>query len=517
MRRKYQFPLAFLCLLFIIVAVLLYYFNLKQGYHVDEIYTYGLSNSYYQPMPFDFNQWLDGSYYLNYLSPTAEVRFAYDSVIYNQIQDVHPPLYYFFIHTISSFFPGVFTKWIGLSFNGFVHLLIFLVLLMLLKQLSDKKWVALIGASFWALSKGALSSAVFIRMYHLLTLWEVILLYLLVLYVSKLFNQKSLLFGLALICYFGGLTHYYFYIYAFLLVAVACIYLFLQGRWKDGIQVGLVALLGIGLALASFPTVFTHLFASNRGVEVLENANQFQLDRSNPFLVFIKQELLLNIRLRYVVLLGIILAVFMVFYFYKRRQFSQISGFVLVMLPTLLYILLIQELSHYQTPRYIYSVYPMIIVSLVLLLYYGLKGIFSLINITFIAEYFVNIVLAIGIIFSLTTTLPEYLFLYKPSLVSLIENSTDQTIFVLSDQYWKVAREVDDLPYFYKVYASVITNSLTNLPEQVEEDKLYVLMQPNEKNDYQKVVHSIAAKYQMEVVTEVFVEQDEILYQLVRK
>ena len=44
-------------------------------------------------------------------------RFNYASVYYNQIQDVHPPLFYFLVHTVSSIFNNTFSKYIIFFIN----------------------------------------------------------------------------------------------------------------------------------------------------------------------------------------------------------------------------------------------------------------------------------------------------------------------------------------------------------------------------------------------------------------
>ena len=45
-------------------------------------------------------------------------RFDYAQVYENQIIDAsHPPLYYALVHTVCSFFPGVFSKWLAYSIN----------------------------------------------------------------------------------------------------------------------------------------------------------------------------------------------------------------------------------------------------------------------------------------------------------------------------------------------------------------------------------------------------------------
>ena len=116
--------------LFVIVLICLcgWWAVRKEGL-LDEIYSYGLANSSYAP----FLSWLHGgeqvangklpeavftqSEFLNYVAPQGSTRFDYASVYYNQTQDVHPPLFYFLLHTVCSLFPGSFTKWTGLGMN----------------------------------------------------------------------------------------------------------------------------------------------------------------------------------------------------------------------------------------------------------------------------------------------------------------------------------------------------------------------------------------------------------------
>ena len=46
-----------------------------------------------------------------------ENRFNYISVYYNQVLDVHPPLFYMLVHTVSSIFNDTFSKYIIFSIN----------------------------------------------------------------------------------------------------------------------------------------------------------------------------------------------------------------------------------------------------------------------------------------------------------------------------------------------------------------------------------------------------------------
>ena len=84
----------------------------KTGENADEVRSYGLANSYYQPYIFmdddlktiNFGKWMDGQVLRNYITVQEGERFSYDSVISNMKKDMHPSLYFMVLHTICSFF-----------------------------------------------------------------------------------------------------------------------------------------------------------------------------------------------------------------------------------------------------------------------------------------------------------------------------------------------------------------------------------------------------------------------------
>ena len=85
----------------------------KYAFHVDELWSYGLSNSYdrpqlcnystYQELKDDgYNVWFSANDFKEYLTVQKGETFSYDKVVYNQKNDSHPPLFYAILHTISS-------------------------------------------------------------------------------------------------------------------------------------------------------------------------------------------------------------------------------------------------------------------------------------------------------------------------------------------------------------------------------------------------------------------------------
>ena len=83
----------------------------KTGMFIDEIYSYGLSNSRYAPFLSDLKggELTDKIFTPEdidaYLTVGNGDQFAFGSVYYNQTKDVHPPLYYWIFNAVSSVFP----------------------------------------------------------------------------------------------------------------------------------------------------------------------------------------------------------------------------------------------------------------------------------------------------------------------------------------------------------------------------------------------------------------------------
>lgn len=80
------------------------------------------------------NKWELSEVYKDYITVGADERFDYASVYYNQTMDVHPPLYYFILNTVSSFFAGSFSKWYGIGINLAIFPIIQIMLFALCKK-----------------------------------------------------------------------------------------------------------------------------------------------------------------------------------------------------------------------------------------------------------------------------------------------------------------------------------------------------------------------------------------------
>lgn len=157
-----------LALIIAIMCFLMFFFiNQKEGYHCDEIFSFGSSNCAYNNKFWAYKQdvginklvkeeifenrniiesikqlkyyfvdhpeerekyeneildelpkqsWRTREEAQDYVK-AQDNKFNYTSVYYNQVQDVHPPLFYMLVHTVSSIFNNTFSKYIIFSIN----------------------------------------------------------------------------------------------------------------------------------------------------------------------------------------------------------------------------------------------------------------------------------------------------------------------------------------------------------------------------------------------------------------
>jgi len=367
---------------------------LKESYHVDELYTFGLSNSFYKPFinwNNETNIWNSPEYYMDYLTVQTDERFTYDSVYYNQVNDVHPPLYYFGIHTICSFFPNVFSKWIGIIFNMFFFAGTIVFLFLLSKLIFDDKLLTIIICIAYGFSAGAISYTIFIRMYMMLTFFIVLLTYLYGLLIVGKGSKVINIFAIVLISILGFLTQYLFIIYAFFIAYGYLLYLFKIKRWKSAFSYCIAIILSVIISISVFPESLNHIFDGYRGVEAIRNFSIIK-DFISRIIIFL---LLLSYSLVILPITLIIILVTKLFYFlYNKNQnkyilykttlsnYNNLSNekrvfLKIIAFSTLLSFLIIVKISPYYVERYFAYLLPNFSLLSIYVAYIVLAGFFN--------------------------------------------------------------------------------------------------------------------------------------------
>lgn len=251
------------------LVVASYFCMQKQGFHYDEYYSYYSSNVTYGLAPTD-RDWKDVEQIRSEFMVRQGEGFRYGLVKTMQSFDVHPPLYYMILHTICSFFPGVFSKWFGLGLN----LVLFAICFALMAYLSyhvfhKKKELAMVICLLFGFQVGVLSGITFIRMYMLLTMWCLLaMIWHIPTWEGKLKLTVKNVVGLWVLVTLGFLTHYYFAVFLFFLAAYTCLYnWFINKDFKGSVLYGIVVCSGMVTAVLYYPSCLSHIFRGYRGKE----------------------------------------------------------------------------------------------------------------------------------------------------------------------------------------------------------------------------------------------------------
>lgn len=348
----------------------------KKNFHVDEIYSYGLSNHIggpalsfeqgkkYQPasIPYD-----------NYVTVAENERFQYKNVWENQRKDNHPPLFYAILHTICSFFPGTFSIWYAGVINiVFACITLYFVRKLLCFFIEDGKIRAVLTVVFIA-SPGILSAVSFLRMYIMAMAWVTILTWLLVVK-EKEDKKVSFWVKVFLTVLAGALTHYYCIVYTVFISVVYGVCLLIRRDWKNFGKLCLTMLLAAGCSIAIFPAMLKHIFKSARGTEAMNNFSSHVSgvfsDRIKEFVRIINGQLFGNL-LRWILLLMILLLIVIVVKSIKKEEekhwrlsLDDVQKYIVAFLPMVCYFLMIGKIAAYLSDRYMFPVYALLQMSI---------------------------------------------------------------------------------------------------------------------------------------------------------
>ncbi len=270
---------ALFILLILQIMLLLYYGNRKAGFHEDEYYSYYSTNrtaGLFEPD----REWVDRDTFRNEFVVLEGERFRYGLVSTVQSWDVHPPFFYFLLHTVCSLFPGVFSKWLGIGVNIAAFAVNFVLLSWLGYMVGGKnRWLAFAVTAVYGFNGVIISGVMFIRMYEWLT---VFVLACACLHVRAIIKRDmrlgSFLLPLMAVNYFGFLTQYYYIIFLFFTAVFYCLWrLWMDRKIWNCMKYGMSCGISLLLAVLSYPASLSHIFRGYRGTgaasEFLDAAN----------------------------------------------------------------------------------------------------------------------------------------------------------------------------------------------------------------------------------------------------
>ena len=484
----------FLTLLIFSFFSMLYYGSRKEGYHVDEVYSYGLANSEYLPfMHFgahDYNvkdwmmeygagesfgdlvknlwkdfqifkecdfqwrdsviyqdyltaqansadtrtsTWLSGQAYLDYIAVSESNTFNFVSVYYNQRGDVHPPLYYLLLHTVCSFFPGVFSPWFALSLNILFLLLMLAVMYRMIKAYLGGETTALVTVAVTSLCCGTMTTAVYLRMYALMTLMVVVCCAVHLRAIADGFQWKGKNGVLLVLTVIGGyMTHYYFVLYAIGIAVVSAVVMTVQKKWRPLLRYVLLLVCAAVIGLCIWPFSVRHVFFGYRGNAAMGilRTGDFYLIRLRLMLQQISAQVLGG---QGYVLWLVIAAAAGICFWKKGRNLPIVKGAV-VFLPVLFYVVVVSQIVPFFAERYMMCVFPFVCLFMTAGIAFCLKSLTDRLE----GRWFNSGMAAAGIVILLLNN--AYLhtpgYLYRGGQETVVVPADTDCIYVLPDDDW---------------------------------------------------------------------------------
>ena len=412
-------------LIIVSLCISTFYIATKQGYHEDELLTYNLANTQKQ-LNVD-GGWNSSSDFNEYLTVAENDRFNYAQVVENQIIDAsHPPFYYALVHTVCSFFPTVFSRYLAYSINVLAMIGILILLYMIGRRVTGNNFYALIGAGAYALSIACFTTTIYLRMYATLTFFVLLFVYqMLRLYDKK--NEVKITDCLILlpIIILGILTQYYFILFAGLTGLIFLIFKIKEKCFKDLLLVVGTAAIGFIASMLIYPHIIENVLGGNRGFGSLEISIDlvtivtYVVYKIFTYIEVLSKDLFLGQIWLFVLCCVVLVASFIYFRFVKKRKLNRKAMFITI--PPVVYFIFISLVSPFNSDRYVMASLPFI----AMLFAFGFIRIFNLFKYEKI-RYAVPVCIVLACVLSLTFVKPYYTY----GKTNLYDKKTDKAVFV---------------------------------------------------------------------------------------
>lgn len=435
----------------------------KQGFHEDEILTYNLANSSKQlnvnggwNNPEDFNE---------YLTVSPDGRFDYGLVYENQIIDAsHPPFYYALVHTVCSFFPQTFSKYLAFSINMLAMTGILIMLFKIAKIISKNNLYSLIAVATFALSIACFTMTIYLRMYSTLTFFVLSMIYMnLKIYEQKNTAKAKDFIILGVITLFGTLTQYYFILFEALTALIMLVFKIKEKCFKDLRNYIIAVGVGSVLALCIYPFIITNVLGGNRGLGSIEISVDFitivtyMLYKICTYFQVLEKDVFINQVWLFVALTAIALVFAVYMRFVKKEKLSRTA--FMAFIPSIIYFIAISLVSPFNSDRYIMASLPLI-VTLIVFTFLKLALLTKNKRLFYTVPVCIAIICAIGII----SVKPYYTYGKKPELYT---PQTEKCVFVGTAMLeWN--KSIDKLANYDEVMIVQTDKFSTTLDEELE-------------------------------------------------
>ena len=360
----------------------LFFAEKKQGYHCDEVWSHGLSNTTFHYPLHD----ADGKICLNtpedieaYMTVPEDGAFDYAGVLKNQRDDVHPPFFYAIVHTLASFTPGHRSDYHVIAPNIAFTLGTMVFLYLIAMRVLKKRSLAVLTVFLYAFSAHCINIVTYMRMYAMLTFFTTVSTYIhLRLSENDYRMTGKMTAALCVVTFLGALTQYYFLVFAAALAVWAITDAVRRCRsdaWKKYISAMCVTAAVYGVL---WWPAFVHILSPGRGHEAFGN---FVI---SPFVKNVLNNLDILRTGSGDILSSIILFVLPLCFIVAaaknklvRKNLEKHRNVIAIAFVALLYFFIITKVAPYQKDRYISPIFPLFVVVGVFLTKNTINGLFG--------------------------------------------------------------------------------------------------------------------------------------------
>lgn len=372
-------------------------------------------------------QWVTSEELLKQITAESGNRFNYVQVYLNQVMDVHPPLYYFLVHTVFSLFNGTFSNVLLFSVNIIFLLMTVWMLYKFAMRLFHNEWNALLTVTLYGVSQSFFSCVLYFRMYAVLSFFVIATLYIhLLVCEGQLVKNRKLKVLLSTTLIMGSWTHYYYYIFLFPIAVITVWSLAKKYGKKDVLCYVKNVLISAGISLIIWPFSLYHILFSYRGTEAVDSLlHRGFIESFLKYVDIIVSEGISNNRLLGMIAAGIIMIAVVAWMRVKKNV--PVEG-KLIVIPVLFYVLMMAKITPVQSDRYIFCIIPVLCLCVV----WGVIAVCTLLHKdNKVACIIVGVFLVCNVVAGIH---PNYMFSEQKDLQLGIEkNNTLNCLMVMDD------------------------------------------------------------------------------------
>lgn len=514
----------------LVVFMGIFIMSKKQDLDFDEVGSFGLANNTYQLDIEDYKIYTGEELLLKYAAVKSGEEFNVKNVFFNQTMDTHPPIFYLILNFVCSLRKNTFSMWYGLIINLILMIALFWEMRYIFDLVISDKNMSTILSLISFFTYGFINELVFIRMYVLLSVISLGFAILIINAIranasSQALNQHQINFlaGFFVLCVLGILTQYHFAVFAFYFSLVFAVYLIRKKEIKFLCLTILSGILAIVVSLIIFPGIINHIFGKN-SLHALNGEQARSLSaKFYGILLTVKRSFFGNAIYFYFAVLVLLIVVVLINFAKSNKKtsanaktnksnISNVSNrersdnnfiksyivnyhwYFIISLCAIYYYIVISFTVKYTFARYLYNIYPFIIVAILAPIYLLLKTIKP--NLKYLTIVMV-IILAIGSRFkeepfSLNLKTKEFSnFLNENkdtkilSLYTTVDkNGRENTV---NTSLWKLQRPVYTFRNMEKITFVDMSKNRDVLyfktDQLVNDDKLFLLIHSGENDD----------------------------------